>query len=107
MSFLNMMLSFFLWLGILLANEDLIKRYKSALADEIEPVIVELIERAEQGLAALEKKEHSLQTKVISITYTFLIIFSLVLRLKILNRGLEMLLAPVLLTSMRLVVFRI
>ena len=77
------------------------------MADEIEPVIVELIERAEQGLAALEKKEHSLQTKVISITYTFLIIFSLVLRLKILNRGLEMLLAPVLLTSMRLVVFRI
>ena len=41
------------------------KRYKSDLADEIEPVIAELIERAQQGLSALEKKEHSLQTKVI------------------------------------------
>jgi DASH complex subunit SPC19 len=42
----------------------MVKRYKSALADEIEPVIAELIERAQQGLSALEKKEHILQTKV-------------------------------------------
>ncbi|KAF8165771.1 hypothetical protein B0H34DRAFT_671538 [Crassisporium funariophilum] len=48
----------------LLVNEDTVKRYKSALADEIEPAITELIERAQQGLAGLEKKEHTLQTKV-------------------------------------------
>ena len=46
-------------------TEAIVKRYKSALADEIEPVINELIERAQQGLSALEKKELSLQTKVI------------------------------------------
>jgi DASH complex subunit SPC19 len=56
----------------LLVNEATVKRYKSDLADEIEPVIAELIERAQQGLLALEKKEHSLQTKVIfHITYVF------------------------------------
>jgi len=48
----------------LLVDEATVKRYKSDLADEIEPVIAELIERAQQGLSALEKKEHSLQTKV-------------------------------------------
>ncbi|KAF8958527.1 Spc19-domain-containing protein [Flammula alnicola] len=48
----------------LLVNEDTVKRYKSALADEIEPAITELIERAEQGLAALEKNENVLQTKI-------------------------------------------
>jgi DASH complex subunit SPC19 len=48
----------------LLVNEATVKRYKSDLADEIEPVIAELIERAQQGLSALEKKEHSLQSKV-------------------------------------------
>jgi len=48
----------------LLVNESVVKRYKSDLADEIKPVITELIERAQQGLSALEKKEHSIQTKV-------------------------------------------
>ncbi|KJA29603.1 hypothetical protein HYPSUDRAFT_31538 [Hypholoma sublateritium FD-334 SS-4] len=47
----------------LLVNEGTIKKYKSALADEIEPAITELIECAEQGLANLEKKEAMLQTK--------------------------------------------
>jgi DASH complex subunit SPC19 len=56
-------------------TEAIVKRYKSALADEIEPVIAELIERAQQGLSALEKKEHSLQTKV--NMYTHLLIFIL------------------------------
>jgi DASH complex subunit SPC19 len=42
----------------------MVKRYKSALVDKIEPVIAELIERAQQGLLALEKKKHILQTKV-------------------------------------------
>jgi DASH complex subunit SPC19 len=45
-------------------NERIIKKYKSGLADEIEPAISELIERAEQGLVSLERKEALLQTKV-------------------------------------------
>ncbi|KAF8197480.1 hypothetical protein BJ912DRAFT_816016, partial [Pholiota molesta] len=48
----------------LLVNERTIKKYKSGLADEIEPAISELIERAEQGLVSLERKEALLQTKV-------------------------------------------
>ncbi|PPQ71364.1 hypothetical protein CVT24_011750 [Panaeolus cyanescens] len=48
----------------LLVNEDTIKHYKSALAEEIEPAISELIQRAEQGLSSLEKREQVLQTKV-------------------------------------------
>ncbi|KAF9057544.1 Spc19-domain-containing protein [Panaeolus papilionaceus] len=48
----------------LLVNEDTIKHHKSALAEEIEPAISELIERAEQGLSGLEKREQILQTKV-------------------------------------------
>lgn len=45
-------------------NEGTIKKYKSALADEIEPAITELIECAQQGLVTLERKEAILQTKV-------------------------------------------
>ena len=45
-------------------NEDTIRRYKSNIADEIEPAISELIQRAEQGLASLEKHEELLKTKV-------------------------------------------
>jgi DASH complex subunit SPC19 len=41
-----------------------VRKYKADLAEEIEPSIYELIERAEQGLKALEKKESALQTKV-------------------------------------------
>ncbi|KAF9480192.1 hypothetical protein BDN70DRAFT_805669 [Pholiota conissans] len=48
----------------LLVNEGTIKKYKSGLADEIEPAVTELIERAEQGLANLERKETLLQAKV-------------------------------------------
>ncbi|EDR12172.1 uncharacterized protein LACBIDRAFT_311275 [Laccaria bicolor S238N-H82] len=48
----------------LLVDEGTIKRYKSELADEIEPAIAELIERAEQGLAGMLKKEAALQIKV-------------------------------------------
>ena len=84
------------------------KRYKSALADEIEPVITELIERAEQGLSALEKKEHTLQTKVMSkFQYICTITSSHIHfhRLKMLNQGLEMLLELVLLQSTKLAVF--
>ncbi len=48
----------------LLVNEETIKKYKSDLADEVEPTINELIYRAEQGLVALEKKEALLKVKV-------------------------------------------
>ncbi|KAG5654227.1 hypothetical protein H0H81_005914 [Sphagnurus paluster] len=48
----------------LLIDEGTVKRYKADLIDEIEPSVNELIERAEQGLRALEKKESVLQTKV-------------------------------------------
>jgi len=51
----------------LLVNEDTVRKYKTDLADEIEPAINELIERAEQGLKALEKKASALQTKVLCI----------------------------------------
>jgi DASH complex subunit SPC19 len=53
-------------------NEDTIRRYKSGLADEIEPAIAQLIELAEQGLNALEKQEQALQTKVTSDGFFFL-----------------------------------
>ncbi|KAG6856044.1 hypothetical protein H0H87_008148 [Tephrocybe sp. NHM501043] len=48
----------------LLIDEGTVKRYKADLVDEIEPSVNELIERAEQGLHALYKKESALQTKV-------------------------------------------
>jgi hypothetical protein len=48
----------------LLVNEDTVKKYKSSLADEVEPAISELIQRAEQGLSSLEKKQQLLETKV-------------------------------------------
>ncbi|KAG6812944.1 hypothetical protein H0H92_015264 [Tricholoma furcatifolium] len=48
----------------LLIDEGTVKRYKSDLVDEIEPTVNELIERAEQGLNILQKKESALQTKV-------------------------------------------
>ena len=48
----------------LLVNEDTVKKYKSSLADEVEPAISELIQRAEEGLASLEKTQQLLETKV-------------------------------------------
>jgi len=48
----------------LLVNEDTIRKYKADLADEVEPTIVELIERAEDGLRTLERKEALLKSKV-------------------------------------------
>lgn len=47
-----------------LVNEETIRRYKADLAEEIEPAITDLIEKAEQGLAALVKKESALKLKV-------------------------------------------
>ncbi|KAF8638575.1 hypothetical protein AX17_002117 [Amanita inopinata Kibby_2008] len=48
----------------LLIDENTVNRYKSDLADEIEPQIAELIKRAEQGLEALKKKETLLKNKL-------------------------------------------
>ncbi|KAF8645512.1 hypothetical protein AX16_007796 [Volvariella volvacea WC 439] len=48
----------------LLVNEATVKRYQADLAEEIEPSIEELIERAESGLKELNKKAHQLQKKV-------------------------------------------
>ncbi|KAI5123389.1 hypothetical protein M0805_006097 [Coniferiporia weirii] len=44
-------------------NESTVKKYKEDLTEEIEPQILELIERAKKGMKALERKYHSLQTK--------------------------------------------
>lgn len=40
------------------------RRYKADLADEIEPQINELIDRAEKGLNALNRREGLIQSKV-------------------------------------------
>ncbi|KAF9527972.1 Spc19-domain-containing protein [Crepidotus variabilis] len=48
----------------LLVNERTIKDYKLNLAEEVEPAISELIQRAEQGLTSLEKQQQLLETKV-------------------------------------------
>lgn len=45
-------------------TESTVRRYQSALIDEIEPNVSALISKAEQGLSTLEKKESSLQSKV-------------------------------------------
>lgn len=50
-------------------NEETIRRYKTDLAEEIEPAITELIQRGEQGLSALLKQEAALKVKVETISY--------------------------------------
>ncbi|KAF8841580.1 hypothetical protein BDN67DRAFT_1010513 [Paxillus ammoniavirescens] len=48
----------------LLIDEGTVRKYKADLADEIEPQINELIERAEKGLKAFTRKESLIQSKV-------------------------------------------
>lgn len=48
----------------LLIDEGTVHRYKADLADEIEPQINELIDRAEKGLNALNRREGLIQNKV-------------------------------------------
>ncbi|KAG1891197.1 Spc19-domain-containing protein [Suillus subluteus] len=48
----------------LLIDEGTVHRYKTDLADEIEPQINELIDRAEKGLSALNRREGLIQSKV-------------------------------------------
>ncbi|KAG7447649.1 uncharacterized protein BT62DRAFT_891460 [Guyanagaster necrorhizus] len=52
----------------LLIDESTVKKYKSDLIDEVEPAIHELIERAEQGLKSLQRKQAQLQAKVLAKT---------------------------------------
>jgi DASH complex subunit SPC19 len=48
----------------LLVDEGTVRQYKADLTDEIEPQINELLERAEKGVKALQRKESLMQTKV-------------------------------------------
>lgn len=48
----------------LFVNESTVRRYKADLADEIEPQIMELVERAKKGMRMLEKRRNVLQSKV-------------------------------------------
>lgn len=48
----------------LLIDEGTVRQYKADLTDEIEPQINELLERAEKGLKALNRKESLIHTKV-------------------------------------------
>ncbi|TFK24723.1 hypothetical protein FA15DRAFT_669294 [Coprinopsis marcescibilis] len=48
----------------MLTTEGIVKKYKRGLVDDIEPTVAELISRSEQGLAALQKKEAALRSKL-------------------------------------------
>jgi len=47
-----------------LAPSSTLEKYKADLIDEVEPAIIELVEKAEAGLQALQKKERALETKL-------------------------------------------
>ncbi|KAG2013045.1 hypothetical protein CC2G_009983 [Coprinopsis cinerea AmutBmut pab1-1] len=47
-----------------LTTEGTVKKYQRGLVDDIEPTVSELLSRAEQGLASLEKKEATLQSRL-------------------------------------------
>ncbi|KAJ3719353.1 Spc19-domain-containing protein [Lentinula raphanica] len=47
-----------------LAPSSTLQKYKTDLIDEVEPAIKELVEKAQGGLQALEKKEKALEIKV-------------------------------------------
>ncbi|KAJ3993694.1 Spc19-domain-containing protein [Lentinula boryana] len=47
-----------------LASSSTLQKYKADLIDEVEPAIIELVEKAQAGLQALEKKERTLENKV-------------------------------------------
>ena len=48
----------------LFVKESTIRQYKSDLSEEIEPQIVELLDRAKNGLRVLERRQKALQSKV-------------------------------------------
>ncbi|KZW04200.1 hypothetical protein EXIGLDRAFT_19105 [Exidia glandulosa HHB12029] len=47
-----------------MVNEPIIELYKAQMAEEIEPQIFEMVQRAATGLTALERKERTLKAKV-------------------------------------------
>ncbi|EJU06192.1 hypothetical protein DACRYDRAFT_112942, partial [Dacryopinax primogenitus] len=47
-----------------LINEDVLRKYKAQLVEEIEPQVSELISKAEKSLGVLERREAQLQKKV-------------------------------------------
>ncbi|KAF9067641.1 Spc19-domain-containing protein [Rhodocollybia butyracea] len=47
-----------------LTPSSTLQKYKADLIDEVEPAILELIQRAQIGLQAVEKKEKTLETKL-------------------------------------------
>ena len=56
-------------------NESIVRKYKAELTEEVEPQILELIERAKKGVKALERKHHTMKTKVcafIFVSYSLL-----------------------------------
>lgn len=48
----------------MLIDESTVKRYKTDAIEKAEPAIYDLIQKAEQGLKQLRKKESQLQAKV-------------------------------------------
>lgn len=62
------------------------QQYKADLTDEIEPQINELLERAEKGLKALNRKESLLQTKVEAMSLLKFIIDTSTSRLRLPKR---------------------
>ena len=45
-------------------NESTVRQYKTDLAEEVEPQILELVERAKKGLKQLERQHNALKAKV-------------------------------------------
>lgn len=56
----------------LFVKESTVRQYKSELAEEIEPQILEFLERARKGVKALERRQHALQSKVTSALFKFI-----------------------------------
>jgi len=52
-----------------------VKEAQRDLADEVTPQISELLKRAEQSLAKLERKQMTLKSKVLITSYPTLVLF--------------------------------
>ncbi|KIK64872.1 hypothetical protein GYMLUDRAFT_403659 [Collybiopsis luxurians FD-317 M1] len=47
-----------------LTSSSTLEKYKTDLIDEVEPAVMELVEKAQAGLQAVEKRERALETKL-------------------------------------------
>ena len=54
-------------------NESTVRKYKADLSEEIEPQILELVDRAKKGVRALEKRRNNLKAKVDGSPSSFLL----------------------------------